>query len=362
MKRILFCASTPLSYAMFKPIHRRLKEDGRVEIWFTANHAADALYATVGLQNEKTVAKYRSMLMRFDLCVCPSFFYTRKNAPVKVQIFHGCSLKNRAVHKDALEYDKLFLVGPYMQQKFISTWNLKENDPRFEKIGMPKLDAFFNGSLNKNEILAKLGLDPALPTVIYAPTRPTPTSSSLSMYGPETIDTIAQMPVNFLIKLHDRSFRQWRPKGKIDWAQWLQKYEGHKRVRVIHDYDVVPYLFASDLLVSDISSVVNEFSLLNRPMVLFAVPRLIAFHKKVEAKRGVASSDLADWGQDVGTAVQKPDELQKAIACCLEHPAEKEAMRREFAQRFFFNPGQATEKAVHKIYELLALEPAHKTA
>jgi CDP-glycerol glycerophosphotransferase (TagB/SpsB family) len=272
-----------------------------------------------------------------------------------VQIFHGCSLKNRAVHEDALAYDKLFLVGPYMKQKFVTTWNLKDDDPRFEEIGMPKLDAFFDGSLNKKAILEKLELDPALPIVIYAPTRPTPTSSSLSMYGPETIDTIAQMPVNFLVKLHDRSFRKWRPKGKIDWEEWLKKYEGHRRVRVVHDYDVVPYLYASDLLVSDISSVVNEFSLLNRPMVLFAVPRLIAFHKKVEAKRGLESSDLEDWGQDVGTTVQKPDELQRAIDYSLGHAAEKEAVRKKFAQQFFFNPGQATEKALQKIYALLAL-------
>jgi len=357
MKRILFCASTPLSYAMFKPIHRRLKMDPGVEIWFTANHDADTLYRTVGLKNEKIVGKYRSMLMRFDMCVCPSFFYTRKNAPVKVQIFHGCSLKNRAVHKDALAYNKLFLVGPYMKQKFISTWNLKEHDPRFEEIGMPKLDAFFDGSLKKEETLDTLGLDRSLPTVIYAPTRPTPTSSSLTMYGTETIETIAQMPVNLLIKLHDRSFQKWRPKGRIDWEEWLKKYDGHKRVRVIHDYDVVPYLFASDLLVSDISSVVNEFSLLNRPMVLFAVPRLIAFHKKLEARRGVESSDLAEWGQDAGTTVQKPDELQKAIDYCLEHPAEKQELRKKFAQQFFFNPGQATDKALEKIYALLALNP-----
>ena len=356
MKRILFCASTPLSYAMFKPIHRTLKEDGRTEVWFTANHGAGELYRTVGLKGDKIIGKYRSMLMRFDLCICPSFFYKRKNAPMKVQIFHGCSLKNRAIHQEALAYDKLFLVGPYMKQKFIDTWNLSEDDRRFEEIGMPKLDAFFDGSLNKDEICGKLGLDKKLPTVIYAPTRPTPTSSSLSMCGTEIISAIAQMPVNFLVKLHDRSFRQWRPKMKQDWVQWLKQYEGHERVRVIHDYDVVPYLFASDLLVSDISSVVNEFSLLNRPIVLFDVPRLIAFHKKLEKKRGLESSDLEEWGQDVGAVVQKPQELQQTIEYALGHPEEKQEVRQEFAQRFFFNPGKAAEKAVKKIYELLGLE------
>jgi CDP-glycerol glycerophosphotransferase (TagB/SpsB family) len=164
------------------------------------------------------------------------------------------------------------------------------------------------------------------------------------------------MPVNFLIKLHDRAFKQWKPKIKQDWIQRLRQYAGNERVRVIHDYDVVPYLYVSDLLVSDISSVVNEFSLLNRPIVLFDVPRLIAFHKKLEHKRELESSDLEEWGQEVGDVVQKPQELQNAIDHALSSPEEKQEVRNEFAQRFFFNPGTATEKAINKIYEFLNME------
>jgi CDP-glycerol glycerophosphotransferase (TagB/SpsB family) len=126
---------------------------------------------------------------------------------------------------------------------------------------------------------------------------------------------------------------------------------------VIEDYDIIPYLFISDLLVSDISSVINEFSLLDRPIVLYDVPRLIGFHKRKELKRGLKTSDLEDWGRDVGVIVNDMDSLRKAIQHGLEHPEEKSEMRREFVQRFFHKPGTATDRAVEKIYQLLNLSP-----
>jgi hypothetical protein len=341
---------------MFKPIHDRLKQDKRIEIWFTASHKPKTLYRSIGIESEFIIGKYRSMLRHWDMCICPSFFYERKNADIRVQIFHGCSLKNRAIHKKALSYDKLFLIGPYMREKFITTWNLSENDKRFVNIGIPKLDAFFDGTLQKDSIMKKLNLNPDMPTVIYAPTRTSVTSSSLQMYGRQIISTVADMPVNFLVKLHDRAYKQWKPGMKEDWEKIMSEYSNHPRVRPIFHYDVTPYLFISDLLISDISSVVNEFTLLNRPIVLIDVPRLISHHKRIELDRGLSSSDLEDWGQSAGYLVKDMEKLGNAVTHCLENPDEKQEIRKEFARKFFFNPGKATEMAVNKIYDLLKLE------
>ena len=352
-KKILFCASSPMNYAMFKPIHERLKRDERIELWFTANHKVKELYNTIGLNDEKIIYKTLTYLRHYDMCICPSFFYERKNADIRVQIFHGVSLKNRAVHKKALEYDRLFLAGEYMKRKFIETWGLAEDDTRFEMIGMPKVDPLVNGSLDREEIKKALRIDNHLPTVIYAPTRPSITSSSLQMVGEQIINTIADMEVNFLIKLHDRAYKQWRRKSE-DWKQKLAKFE-KSNVRVIEDYNIIPYLFISDLLVSDISSVINEFCLVDRPIVLYDVPRLIRFHKKKELGRGLKTSDLEDWGRDIGVIVNDMDSLRKAIQHGLEHPDEKSEVRRSFAQRFFYKPGTATDRAIEKIYQLLNL-------
>jgi len=66
---------------------------------------------------------------------------------------------------------------------------------------------------------------------------------------------------------------------------------------------------------------------------------------------------MEDWGRDVGVIVNDMDNLKKAIQHGLEHPEEKSEIRREFARKFFYKPGTATDRAVEKIYQLLNLTP-----
>jgi hypothetical protein len=54
-------------------------------------------------------------------------------------------------------------------------------------------------------------------------------------------------------------------------------------------------------------------------------------------------------------------EMKAGIEQGLAHPGEKSGLRKEFAQKFFYNPGGATDKAVDKIYEFLELDPPNGT-
>ena len=38
-KRIVFAATTPMNYIVFKPIADRMLADERIDVWFTANHS-----------------------------------------------------------------------------------------------------------------------------------------------------------------------------------------------------------------------------------------------------------------------------------------------------------------------------------
>jgi hypothetical protein len=83
--------------------------------------------------------------------------------------------------------------------------------------------------------------------------------------------------------------------------------------------------------------------------------------EKVENKErdrwGKEISDLLAWGRDCGQVVKNVSELKAAVEHGLAHPQEKSDIRKQFAQKFFFNPGHATDSAVEKIYELLELDP-----
>ena len=355
-KKLIFAATTPMNYIMFKPISNRLKADDRIQVAFTANHNPKKLYDAVGLGHAKLMWHQIAEIKKFDMCICPGFFFKPQKTAIKVQIFHSAGIDNYSVSPNALRFDKLFVLGPYMYNKFISTGTLTENDPRLEKIGMPKIDCLVNGSLDASAIREKLDIKNDRPTVLYAPTRSTVSGTSLEHAGVEIIETISRMDVNLLVKLHDRNYRTWRKKNPIDWKKILSDMKT-PNMRVITDFDICPALFVSDLLVSDVSSVTYEFCVLDRPMIFYHVDQMIERVEKKERERwGNEISDLLAWGRDCGQVVFNVQEMKKAIEYGLDHPREKSGLRKEFTKKFFFNLGCATEKAVEKIYELLELD------
>ena len=356
-KKIIFTAATPMNYIMFKPISDRLRADERIEVVFTANHSPRKLYGALGLKHVKLIRHEIAEWKKFDMCICPGYFFKPQKTAVKVQIFHSASIDNYSVSPKAMRFDKLFTIGPYLYDKFISTGTLAENDPRLEKIGMPKIDCLVDGSLDASAIRKDLGIENELPTVLYAPTRSTTSGTSLEHAGEQIIQTISQMDVNLLIKLHDRNYRMWRKKSSIDWRQRLNDLKT-ENMRVITDYDICPAFYVSDLLISDVSSVTYEFCTLDRPMIFFHIDQMIKLVEKKERERwGNEISDLLAWGRDCGQVVFNVREMKDAIEYGLAHPREKSGIRKEFVRKFFYNVGSATDKAVAKIYELLELDP-----
>ena len=70
-------------------------------------------------------------------------------------------------------------------------------------IGYPKVDCLVDGSLDRRAIERELELDPALPTVIYAPTWSP--YSSLNSDGEAILRALTALRLNVVVKLHDRS-------------------------------------------------------------------------------------------------------------------------------------------------------------
>jgi CDP-glycerol glycerophosphotransferase (TagB/SpsB family) len=257
-----------------------------------------------------------------------------------------------------LRFDKLFIIGPYLYDKFLSTGTLAEDDSRLEKIGMPKVDCLVDGSLDASAIKKKFEIDNDRPTVLYAPTRSVVSGTSLEHAGEDIIKTISAMDVNFIIKLHDRNYRMWRKKNPMDWRHKLEEIKT-PNMRIVTDYDICPAFIVSDLLISDVSSVTYEFCLLDRPVIFYHIDQMVeAVEHKERDRWGNEVSDLLAWGRDCGQVVKNVAELRAAVEHGLAHPEEKGDIRKEFGQKFFYNPGQATHTAVKKIYELLGLDPA----
>lgn len=351
--RVVFAGYAPVHFVCFQPIYERLRGVEGIEVWLSGGRQASPeggpaltaaqLYATFDVRRDRVIELDEMRRRTFDITFCAHVSgYFPKEDLERVQLFHGVSFRNMAVRRDVLVYDRLFLVGPYMRRLFTEKELLRERDPRLVNVGFPKLDRLVDGTLDRAAILRRLGLAGDRPVVLYAPTGQK--DNSLDHTGEAVLERLRRTgKYDILIKLHDHP----RDRG-TDWAARLAPLlDAH--TKLVADFDVVPYLFAADLLITDASSVSNEYSLLDRPMVFLDVPQLLGAMQR----KGVAL-DLDTWGRKGGPVVRWPDEAVDAVAEGLLHPERYSEVRTAMARDLFFNPGTATDAAVRWVVERLA--------
>jgi hypothetical protein len=305
---------------------------------------AAELYATFRIPARRILKLDQITSRSFDLVFCAHVSgYFPKEDKERIQLFHGVSFRNMAVRRDVLVYDRLFLVGPYMRRLFTDQQLLRDTDSRLVNIGFPKLDRLVDGTLDRKAILNRLGLSGRRPILLYAPTGQK--DNSLEHTGEAVLERLkATGKYDILIKLHDH------PRDRAtDWPRRLRPLLD-RHTKLVRDYDVVPYLFVADLLISDASSVSNEYALLDRPMVFLDVPQLLAAMQK----KGVPL-DLDTWGRKGGVTTRWPDDTLEAVAWSLAHPHHGSAIRRSMARDLFYNPGRATEAALEWTKQRLSL-------
>ncbi len=348
MNTVLAYAKKPVGAVMMRPILLRLLEDPRFRVHGTARlfgrRDAGSVFSGVGLGAVHQVPKWLARLTAYDLYLSADFTIAAPRARRRVHVFHGVSFRNHGVHENALRYDLLLLAGPYMRRRFEEMGLIDDaNDERFPIVGMPKLDDLANGVFVRRDVLERLGLDPARPTVLYAPTW-SRRVSSLEYHGEALLRALASSGQNVIVKLHDNSLD--RRKAGRDWAALLASLES-VRFRFSRDADIAPLMAAADVLVSDASSVANEFALLDRPILFMRIEDL--------PSRLKAKADLETWGLKAGTVVDGPDAIASAIDDALAHPSRLSDVRTALARDLFFEPGTATSRAVDAICRLLEI-------
>lgn len=349
----MFAGYAPVHFVCFKPLYERLRRMDGVAVFLSGGRSptpegapgltAAELYAPFDVDRERVIELDAMRAQSFDITFCAHVSgYFPKQDLERVQLFHGVSFRNMAVRRDVLVYDRLFLVGPYMRRLFTESQLLREHDPKLVNIGFPKLDRLVDGTLDRHTVLRQLGLEGKRPVILYAPTGQR--DNSLEHTGEAVIERLRRTgKYDILIKLHDH------PRDRtVDWpARLAPLLDEH--TRLARDFDIVPALFAADLLITDASSVSNEYSLLDRPMVFLDVPQLLAAMQR----KGVAL-DLETWGRKGGPVVRWPDEAVDAVAGELANPGRHSGVRRDMARDLFYNPGRATDAAVEWTLNRLA--------
>lgn len=352
-RRILVDARTPVNFTMVAPTFRAMERDSRVSFYFTATEEPgrlDSIYREA--RGVRLIHPKLAALIKFDAYVASDFMWApllRETA--RVQIFHGVGGKYGfdAPDRSMREWHRLFFVNERRLRNFVARGAVDADSPAIRLVGMPKVDCLVDGTYTREAVLLSLGLDPSRPTVLYAPTWSP--ASSLNAMGADLLTALGRLPINVIMKLHDRS-RDLRERysGGVDWAARLAPLLAPGRGVLAPGHDISPYLVASDLMITDHSSAGFEFLLRDRPLVRIHRPQLI--------EKAVIHPDYVSLLASVSRSVEDLPGVLTAVEDGLSNPGALSQTRREVAADLFFKPGGATERSIRELYDVIELAPS----
>jgi CDP-glycerol glycerophosphotransferase (TagB/SpsB family) len=230
---------------------------------------------------------------------------------VKVQIFHGLGIWKKKHFNIRGFFDLYCTHGPVTTLPF---QQLAQRHGFFQvkETGWPKVDALFQykpeTSWKKNHCVDK-------PVILYAPT-----FSQSFTSAPALEETIRHMSRKggfyWLIKFHPLMDRE-----TINAYRNLQ----NKNLKVVEDADIIPYLQAADIMLTDESSVAAEFLMLDKPVITFRT-QTPAAHMVNITEAGV---------------------LENTIQFVLEHPGKTREAAREFINGLHpYTDGRSSERVL----------------
>ena len=354
-RQVLFEAASPLSMTIFRPIYDRLRDDSRIDFWFTATDEswdASRIFDGAGVA-ERVVTRDQIRWKKFDAYINTDFWNMTwlPRRTRRLHLFHGVAGKYGLdaptdIAPVVSTFDRLMFANRDRLNRYAEAGLVDAESPRAALVGYPKVDCLVDGSLDRSMLTASLGLDRRIPTVLYAPTWSP--HSSLNQFGEEIISALARLGLNVVVKLHDRSLDTTdRGSGGVDWRARLAHLCRKWGVHLAEGSDACPYLYVADVLVTDHSSVGFEFMLLDRPIVVVDAPDLLR-HGRVNPQKAAllrSAAEVIAGAEALGTSITK----------ALKQPAALSTQRRSIANELFYRPGSATTRAVNCLYQLLSL-------
>jgi len=280
--RVLVDVRTPMNAAVLRPMWATLVHDSRIELAFVAEQPATVaqMLAADGAQCP-LLRREEATWKRWDLVLTADAW---NHTPLRrcrrrMQFFHGVAGKYDLDNPSRLgaagldRFDRVAFINASRMNRYVGAGVVSAGQAVL--VGYPKLDDLLNGRWAAADVRRSLGLDPSRPTVLFAPTFSV--GGALHVAGLNIIRTALERDVNVVVKLHDRSMTpDAHHTAGIDWPAAFAVFASHPRFALAHGADVAPLLAAADVLITDHSTVGFEFALLDRPIVVYDAPELLA--------------------------------------------------------------------------------------
>ena len=207
--------------------------------------------------DRKKILRHLTIAKKFnpDFILCPGNFVDFRIPGLKVQLFHGLGIEKSSHYKIRHFFDVFLTSGPFVTEKFEK---LQKEYKYFlvKETGWPKVDYILQ--YNAQNVKNKFDIPNNKKVILYAPTfsKTMESASELLPIIPETV----RDDETWLLKFHELM-----DENIINEI----KERNLPNIKIIDTIDITPLLHASDVLISDTSSVIYEFMVLKEPVITY---------------------------------------------------------------------------------------------
>ena len=361
MIKVLFDLKKEYYFNSLQPVYEEMKKDPEYDIQFYVGKDEKRFLGIILLPQRKQIEerlikiglKITDKTDGFDLVICGDVLkYPERYGDVtRVHLDHGVGTKTlriRNIQKQKKYHYHVFLEGQCWFDYIKSLgW---ENLADFYLTGLPKLDPLFWKDYYDNATLTKkLRIDQNKKTILFAPS-----------YKPSCINYVQSritdlLPkYNLIVKLHPYSWGgKYASHSQHKFYEKLTKK--HSEVFLIEkeDYNIYPYLFLADTLISDTSSVINEFLALGKYGIIYVLPE-----SKLKHSDGMesVSIDPKDWLEGAFPKMYKPEDLLSTVKIALDPTPEMKIKLQEYREYFFTGLDGNSAKRVKAVIDKLMKE------
>ena len=234
-----------------------------------------------------------------------------------IMVYHGIGLK-QTYYRDISDRIDIRVVESKERYDILQ----KQGQKNLVLTGYSKCDPLIEYDNSQADILDKLGLDPTKKTVLYAPSF---YPSSIEKISPELAQFSNEL--NLIIKLHNFSWFQKRYQYQSVLIRTVTDNLKNSFLAQPFDIDVIPYMLASDLLISDISSTIFEFLPLHKPIIM-AESFSIRFKHRIFKRRFKRKLDLDRFDAiDFVYRINESAQLNGLVYHAIEYPDEMSKVR-----------------------------------
>lgn len=271
-------------------------------------------------------------------------FYTGKRGSKWIDVWHAVEVKNVGRAKSLIDYDIGFVTSAFYKQYY--SRKKVEISSKLKIAGDSRTDPLVKKNWDKKELLEKIGVPVNRRNVLYAPTWGHEERKAFLPWEKiekniEDFEGFCEKnSCSFLIRMHPN----WYKRNPDEMKRLGDAIKEGKHIFDLSPQkhrDVQEILYITDVLITDWSSIANDFILLNKPIIF------------IDAKLPVKELILKPEDR-AGYIVRNKQEFFEKLKESLDHPEIFEEKRKILMEKLHkYLDGNSSKRCAEAILKLL---------